>query len=309
MDVLELFKFLGIFISFVAGVLATAYETKDRASTKLNRAGKALLSLVILGAFTTAVTQYLDDSQAAKDRSADLKRLSFIITNAERLANPLSPVIWSGIIRYKLEPSSPLWAYAQRMRKVHTGWQGYDLRGDDLPRRDDPAEAKAWDYLVQPRVGLDIKLIVPVHPTRAVPAPIPINPYPLYVLDGTKHSDPDMTWQPGPYGDSPPFDARMWFEKKGGNDWLGQQFFIRNPPPQPIKTKVTSPIELSGATLITEVPQDPYMYVDSIVLEFPTGTLFFSMGPSESTYGFNVQKAQVDPADVRKAFDLPELDE
>jgi hypothetical protein len=104
MTLLQLLKLLGIFVSFVSGLLATAFETKSPGADGtrgINRVGIVLLIMVILGSLLSASVQVVEDNaRAAQDRevaaqrSRDLETLRLITVSAERVANPLSPLYW-----------------------------------------------------------------------------------------------------------------------------------------------------------------------------------------------------------------------
>lgn len=133
MDTLQFFRFLGIFVSFVAGVLATAFETKKEKTKGLNRTGQILLGFVVLGSFVSGITQHLEDRQqdrerkeAEKQRMSDVERLTFIINGTERLAHRLEPLEWRAVVRYRVDRKSDFWSYVQRIHVEHPNTIGFD---------------------------------------------------------------------------------------------------------------------------------------------------------------------------------------
>jgi hypothetical protein len=273
---LEFFKFLGIFVSFVSGVLATAFETKNKKSKALNKFGKILLVCIVLGSFVSGMTEYLESRQkhreqkiAEMERSNDLERVSFILNGTERLAHRLEPLTWRAVIRYRLETNSPLWSYVERIRKENPNVSMFDLVDDLRPRRNDPSESSAWDDLMRPRVYVGVlnRDLFEQYKDRAVPV-MPGVPLRLEAID---HADPEGTWKAGPNATSPPFYSRVHFEIENEKiQWLIQEFVVRNSPDSVRSSGVISPIDLWGKVVVAESPQSTFSAVDTIIFEFPS---------------------------------------
>jgi hypothetical protein len=86
MTLLQILKLLGITVTSISGILATAYETKTEGPDKrkrLNHIGLVLLVLIFVGSLMAAAAQIVEDNnraheakQAAMQRSEDVARLT-----------------------------------------------------------------------------------------------------------------------------------------------------------------------------------------------------------------------------------------
>lgn len=316
-SILQIFKFMGVFVSFVSGVLATAFETKEDSTSgggkKLNRTGRVLLSFVVLGSFVSGITQYLEDRGKRKaqfladeQRSEDVRRMSYIIDGTERLAHRLEPLTWRAIVRHRVDSKSVLWTYLERIRRSHPGTVGFDLVNEFRPKRDDPGEARAWEYLMKPRVyvavlGKDIF----EHEGKTLPVPI-MHDVPL-LLEAVQHSDRDGTWKPGPNATLPPFYSRMTLKSEKDFFWLTQEFVIRNSPDALRSLGIISPLDLSGLLVVAETPQAPYSVVDKLIIKFPSARndIELDMKPTDPVMDWNRTLAVLDAAVIRHALGLP----
>ena len=211
--------------------------------------------------------------------------LSNIVQATQRLANRLEPLEWRIIVQYHVEKGSIFWPYAKRLRTQHANTISFDMVDKFQPQRNDPSEARAWDYLMRPRVYVAVLERKALNPTL----PVPITTDVPLLLSAMGHADRDGTWTAGPNSLSPPFYSRISWVNKGTELWLEQEFVIRNSPQAVRALGVISPIDISGLTVVSETPQDIEAVVKRIVFNFPTAykEMNVEMTPTKPVMGWN----------------------
>jgi hypothetical protein len=312
-EILEILKYLGIFVSLVSGMVATAFETKvddGKESKKLSRFGRLVFCCVVLGSLISAGTQLVEDHQqhvtsikAANQREQDIKRISFIIDGTQRIAYRLTPLEWRVTVRYRITPGSNLEAYVNRISEKG---KGFDLLGRDRPSLHDPKEADLWRMFSHPPVYIGI-LTKELWNTTARTMAVPIINGVSVLYDARVHSDPSIEWKPGPDATAPAFAAQSTTRKRDGEEWLEEMFVTRDSPEATWIHGAISPLDLAGDMVVAETPS--YVVVDKVQILFPSAidTLNIQMKRSPTVMYASRSVGTIDDISLRKALNVAEI--
>lgn len=87
---LEILKYLSIIIGSVSGFIATYADTRDKATDKPNKAGKALILIILLSFFISIVSQAIDTKLQNDEAKADQLQQDSLLQTAQMSIRELS---------------------------------------------------------------------------------------------------------------------------------------------------------------------------------------------------------------------------
>ncbi len=310
--VLTVLKFLGILVSLVSGMVATAFETREddgAGSKRLSRFGKIVFTCVVLGSVISAGTQLVEDRLSAAEKAQDIKRISYIIDGTQRIEHRMQPITWNVWVRYRVDASSILSSYLNRIRAEHKGVAGFPLVDKYLPDQNNPREIGAWHVLMQPSIYIGI-----VKPETfsgvAKDMAIPIIPGGVPVLLTTfEHADKEGKWKPGPNSAAPPFYSTIDIDDRGGELWAIQRFVIRDSPQATAVSGVISPLDIGGYVVVAEWDERLNAEVDNVNILFPTANrgVDVNMAPSAPVMGFSRSVGHLATSEIRKVLNISDV--
>jgi len=118
---IDLFKYLGIFIGSISGVIGLFVEFRDKTTGKVTRKGYLILMLILSAGFVSVVLQTLEiykerneSIEASKKALDQARQNNAILTNLNRTLNPIKDVY----LTYRIEVadcSPEMMAYRQRL--------------------------------------------------------------------------------------------------------------------------------------------------------------------------------------------------
>ena len=310
---LAILKYLGLLVSLVSGMVATAFETKEddgKGAKRLSLFGKVVFSCVVLGSMISILSQLLEDHQKRLDQIAakqtkeeDVKRISYIIDGTQRIAYRIQPIVWNVTVRYRVASDSPLWAYVHRIAATHPGLTGYDLVNEYVPDRASKQERQAWALLIQPKVYIGIlKPELWFGPAKSMPVPILSGVSVSFAA--VEHADKEFEWKAGPDATAPPFYSRMQLANQDGTFWLTQNFVVRDSPDATQISGIISPLDLKDYVVVAEGPQDAY--IGSVNVLFPSASqgIDVKMTQTDSIMGFSRSYGTLQSTDIRRVLNV-----
>ena len=309
---------LAVLVACASGLLPALLAPKGKGrpfgtnAKHLNRPELVAVCLLLAAVLAGAVAQREDErSLTGREYShrqipSGLPPLAFASGGADRMEHPLKPLSWEASVAYYVDRLSPLWPYIQRIHSQYPQVVKYNLTGDFIPRRNDPGEEAAWNYLMHPHV--DVAVLSPEQLEREGDKEISsMHDLPLRLTAYNNDTDGGVTRS----GDLKFSSQILLFHKEKTEFYWIRQHFVMDDPETVHSVGVISPVDIGDFVVLADSPKNPLSIIQTISFIFPTShaDLVLTMKHvkhADTADGSNRAMAVLHADMVRNALYLPQ---